>query len=173
MCGHSSKTADTYAKIMEFKHGQLSNEEAIKMLSDKCEYMSTVMIQMSTKIERFVEKSSDPHVDLINSHAGNANEEVVGHGKDDDGVKTINTEHSVSTFNNGVYSLLTKDSHNSMGNGNTYAKVPARGPSIKSIQHSKLPNKGVIIKGVIMINDAEIANKDPVLQKLIQQDNLV
>ena len=43
----------------------ISNEEAIEILSDKCEYMSTAILQMSTKIERFVEKSSDPHVELM------------------------------------------------------------------------------------------------------------
>ena len=64
---------NTLAEIMELKHGQLSNEEGIKILSDKCEYVSTVILQMSTKIERFVERSSDPHVELINFHAGNAN----------------------------------------------------------------------------------------------------
>ena len=51
MCGHSSKTAVTVTEIVELKHGQLSNEEASKILSDKC----------------------DPHVELINLHAGNAN----------------------------------------------------------------------------------------------------
>ena len=76
MCGHSSETADTLAEIMELKHGQLSNEEAIKILSD--------ISQISTKIERFVEKSSDPHVELINSHADNANVGVACDGKDDD-----------------------------------------------------------------------------------------
>ena len=71
---------------------------------------------------------------------------VVCDGKDNDGVKTINTEQSVSTFKNGDYSLLTNDSHNSMGNDNTYAKVTARLPPFKSIQHSKILNKGVIIE---------------------------
>ena len=67
MCGHSSETADTLAEITELKHGQLSNGEAIKMRSDKCEYMSTVISQMSKNIESFVEETSDRYVELINS----------------------------------------------------------------------------------------------------------
>ena len=51
MCGHSSETAVTLAEIVELKHGQLSNEEAIKILSGKW----------------------DPHVELKILHAGNAN----------------------------------------------------------------------------------------------------
>lgn len=30
MCGHSSETVNTLTQIVELKHGQLSNEEAIK-----------------------------------------------------------------------------------------------------------------------------------------------
>ena len=60
--------------------------------------MSTVILQMSAKIERFVEKSSDPHVEPINSHASNANEGVVCDGKDNDGVKTINTEKLIGEY---------------------------------------------------------------------------
>ena len=41
MCGHSSEIADTFTEVTEPKHGKLSNEEAIEILSDKCEYMST------------------------------------------------------------------------------------------------------------------------------------
>ena len=51
MCSHSSETAVTLAEILELKHGQLSNEKAIKILLNKC----------------------DPHVELINLHAGNEN----------------------------------------------------------------------------------------------------
>ena len=67
---------------------------------------------------------------------------------------------------------LINDSHNSMGNDHTYAKVIARRPPNKSIQHSNVPNKGVIIEESIMINDEEIANQDPVPPKLTQQDNV-
>ena len=59
-----------------------------------------------------------------------------------------------------------------MGNDHTYAKVIARRPPNKSIQHSNVPNKGVIIEESIMINDEEIANQDPVPPKLTQQDNV-
>ena len=39
--------------------------------------------------------------------------------------KPINTEQSVSTvYNNGDQSLLTNDSHGSMGNDNTMLKLP-------------------------------------------------
>ena len=63
-----------------------------------------------------------------------------------------------TAYNNGDYSLLTNDSHGSMGNDNTYAKVTARRPLTKSIQHSNISNKGFIIEESIMINDVEIAN---------------
>ena len=173
ICGHSSEMADTLAEITELKHGQLSNGEAIKMLSDKCEYMSTVISQMSKNIESFVEETSDRYVELINSYAGHANGGVVCDAKDDDGTKPINTEQLVSTvYNNGDYSLLTNDSHGSMGNDNTYAKVNTRRPPTKLIQHSSIPNKGVIIEESIMINDVEIANHNPVPQNLTQQDNV-
>ena len=59
-----------------------------------------------------------------------------------------------------------------MGNDNTYAKVTARRPPPKSIQHSNVPNKGVIIEESIMINDVEIANHNQVPQNLTQQDNV-
>ena len=170
ICGHSSETADTLAEITELKHGQLSNGEAIKMLSDKCEYMSTVISQMSKNVESFVEETSDRYVELINSYAGHANGGVVCDAKDDDGTKPINTEQLVSTvYNNGDYSLLTNYSHGSMGNDNTYAKVTARRPPTKPIQHSNIPNKGVIIEESIMINNVEIANHNPVPQNLTQE----
>ena len=73
------------AEITELKHGQLSNGEAIKTLSDKCEYMSTVISQMSKNIESFVEETSDRYVELINSYAEHANGGVVCDAKDDDG----------------------------------------------------------------------------------------
>ena len=77
MCGHSNETADTLAKITGLKHGQLLNGEAIKLPSDKCEHMSTVISQMSKNIENFVEETSDRYGELINLYAGNANREVV------------------------------------------------------------------------------------------------
>ena len=69
-------------------------------------------------------------------------------------------------------SLSTNDSHGSLGNDNTYAKVTARQPPTKLIQHINVPNKGAIIEESIMINDAEIANHNPVPQNLTQQDNV-
>jgi len=106
MCGHSRETADTLAEITGLKHGQLSNGEEIKVLSDKCEYMSTVISQMSKNIDSFVEETSDRYGELINLYAGNANRWVVCDAKNDDGTKPINTEQLVSTvYNNGDYSL--------------------------------------------------------------------
>ena len=85
MCGHSSETADTYlTEITELKHGQLSNGEAIKRLSDKCEYMGTVISQMSKNIESFVEETSDRYVELIKFICWACKCRVVCDAKDDD-----------------------------------------------------------------------------------------
>ena len=84
MSGHSSETADTLAEITGLKYGQLSNGEAIKALSDKCEYMSTVISQMSKNIDSFVEETSDRYGELIKLYAGNANRGVVCDAKNDD-----------------------------------------------------------------------------------------
>ncbi len=79
---------------------------------------------------------------------GHAKEEVVCVANGANGEKSINTEQSASTvLNHGDYSLLTNDSYNSMGNNdNTYAKVTARRPPTKSIQHGDIRKKCVIIE---------------------------
>ena len=59
-----------------------------------------------------------------------------------------------TVLNNEGQSRLTNDSQGSIGNNaNTY-KVTAHRPPTKTIQHSDVPNKGVIIEKSIMINNA-------------------
>ena len=51
-------------------------------------------------------------------------------------------------------SRLTNDSHGSIGNNDSTSKVTAYRPPTKTIQHSDVLKKGVIIEKSIMINNA-------------------
>ena len=97
----SSETAGVSTEIGELKHEQLSNREAIQALSDKFEYISTVISQvrdfMGKNNEKIIQESTDQPIEHTYLHAGlHANEVYVCDANEADSNKPTNTEQSVN-----------------------------------------------------------------------------